>query len=195
MIFIDDEQRLAAARSLVELDGFRAASGNGLVRRTGITIFYSTPSHDKMGYGRLFSKWLVYCVRGFSLLQYMTQRNIAGEAGHLREQYALFCNTRRETLEVLRRQTILLGLRTTAMQACTRKTMATDVVSFGNDDTWAPPPPSRSTKASHSEEETWARRVKIRNSMEKEFERKWSASACFHSAQFSACSRPPAAAS
>ncbi len=192
LIFVDNEQGLATAKSLVEFEHFRAASGNGAMRRTSTTIYYSVPCHKTMGYFSLFSDWLVFGVSvvpvlGLSLMEHLSTRNITGEGGHLRDHYAIFCVSTKETFEALMHHTILNGLKTKEMQSFTQATIAEDVLSFDNDDSWRPPPPKsrpdsfarEETERQRAEKDSWSRWVKIRNSMKEEFERKWRANAKF----------------
>lgn len=192
LLFVDAPQGLAAARSFVECEKFRAASGNGANRTTRITIYYSVPTHKSLGYVGRFSKWLAYGVNvvpilGLSLMEYLSTNSICGQSGHLRGHVAIACVASPETFEALRNHVVLYGLPTSSIQSFTQRTVAQDAAAFDNSGKeWSAPAASASAgdafdpgfedaKRRQFEEEIWNRWAEIRNSMRVEFERRWAA--------------------
>ena len=199
LLFVDCAQGMAAARSLLEADAFRAASGNGAIRHTLIRLYYRASAPGSAAYVHDYSHWMAYGVEVVplyraSLIDVITPASLSGE-GHLGSAAAIACVAANATRDAVLRAAQMHGLPAGAMQALTQERVSAEVDAF-DDAVWAAaagvdgghaaaatagvPVWSGAAEAEERrrraelEDAIWRSWVAVRNAMRAEFETVWS---------------------
>lgn len=201
LLFVDCAQGMAAARSLLEADAFRAASGNGAIRHTTIRLYYRASAPGSAAYVHDYSHWMAYGVEVVPvyrarLTDVITAASLAGE-GHLGTAVAVACVAADATRDALLRAAQMHGLPATALQALTQERVSAEVDAY-DEAVWAAEAgmaggggaagvgaPAAATwsgaaeaeerrRRAEAEEAIWRAWVAVRDAMRAEFETVWS---------------------
>ncbi|GAB0490331.1 hypothetical protein MMPV_001565 [Pyropia vietnamensis] len=201
LLFVDCAQGMAAARSLLETDAFRAASGNGAIRNTTIRLYYRASSPGSAAYVHDYSHWMAYGVEVVPvyrarLTDVITAASLAGE-GHLGTAAAVACVAADATRDALLRAAQMHGLPAKSLQALTQERVSAEVDAY-DEAVWAATSgvgggasaadaaaPAAAAWAgaadaeerrrrAEAEEAIWRAWVAVRDAMRAEFETVWS---------------------
>lgn len=201
LLFVDCAQGMAAARSLLEADAFRAASGNGAIRNTTVRLYYRASSPGSAAYVHDYSHWMAYGVEVVPvyrarLTDVITAASLAGE-GHLGAAAAVACVAADATRDALLRAAQMHGLPAKSLQALTQERVSAEVDAYDEAvwaatagvgggasvaDAAAPAAASWAGAAdaeerrrrAEAEEAIWRAWVAVRDAMRAEFETVWS---------------------
>lgn len=201
LLFVDCAQGMAAARSLLEADVFRAASGNGAIRNTTIRLYYRASAPGSAAYVHDYSHWMAYGVEVVTiycanLTDVITAASLAGE-GHLGAAAAVACVAADVTRDALLRAAQMHGLPATALQALTQERVSAEVDAYheavraasagvgGATAAAGAPAPAAAAWAgaadaeerrrrAEAEDAIWRAWVAVRDAMRAEFETVWS---------------------